>query len=162
MTIACGLDKQGFSVSDIIEVAVKIEQAGKKFYSSLAIQEVNEPVRDLFIHLANEEENHVKSFEYLTYVLKDEGLSTCSADYLEYLDAVIKAHIFFNQDPDNLERIESVREALEMAIRFERDSILVFNELMSLVGKKGKEALQNLIFQEQVHIRTLAHSFDKV
>ena len=75
---------------------------------------------------------------------------------------MIKAHIFFNQDPDNLERIESVREALEMAIRFERDSILVFNELMSLVGNKGKEALQNLIFQEQVHIRTLAHSFDQV
>lgn len=162
MAVACGTNQQGFSVEDIIDVAVKIEQAGKKFYSNLAIQEVNEPVRDVFVYLSNEEENHVKSFEYLAYILRDENLFTCSGEYKEYLDAVIKAHIFFNQDPDNLERIETPREALEMSIRFERDSIMVFNELMSLVGDKGKEALQNLIFQEQTHIQKLAHSFNKV
>ncbi|MEW6698020.1 MAG: ferritin family protein [Bacillota bacterium] len=159
MTIACGNNKEGFSVENIVGLAVKIEQAGKKFYSSLAIQEVNQPVQDLFAYLASEEGTHIKSFENLTFILKDEGLNACDGEYMEYLDAIIGSHIFFQQDPDDLERIETVREALEMAIRFERDSIMVFNDLMPLVGEKGKEVLRNLIIQEQVHIRKLAHAF---
>ena len=52
MVVACGTNAQGYSVDDIVELAMKIEQAGIKFYSSLAIQEVITPVRDVFVYLA--------------------------------------------------------------------------------------------------------------
>jgi len=149
----------------IIDMAVQIEKAGQKFYSTLAIFEYNEKIKSLLISLAEEESKHVEVFENLGKILKDDlgdGKSG-SEDYLEYLDCIAKAHMFFNMDIEDADyKVDTARETLELALKFERDSIMVFQEMKEVVGKAGKEVLDKLIEQERGHVRKLAHSFDLV
>lgn len=149
----------------IIDMAVQIEKAGQKFYSTLAIFEYNDKIKDLLISLAEEESKHVEVFESLGKILKDDLADgkPGSDDYLEYLDSIAKAHMFFNMDIEDADyKVDTARETLELALKFERDSIMVFQEMKEVVGKAGKEVLDKLIDQERGHVRKLAHSFDLV
>ena len=149
----------------IIDMAVQIEKAGQKFYSTLAIFEYNDKIKSLLISLAEEESKHVEVFENLGKILKDDLADgkPGSDDYLEYLDSIAKAHMFFNMDIEDADyKVDTARETLELALKFERDSIMVFQEMKEVVGKAGKEVLDKLIDQERGHVRKLAHSFDLV
>lgn len=153
------------NVEGIIDMAVQIEKAGQKFYSTLAIFEYNEKIKDLLISLAEEESKHIEVFENLGKTLKGDlaNAESYSADYLEYLDCIAKTHLLFNIDIEDADfKVDTARETLELALKFERDSITVFQEMKEVVGKVGKEALNKLIDQERGHVRKLAHSFDKV
>lgn len=153
------------SVEGIIDLAVKIEKAGQKFYSSLAIFEYNEKIKDLLVLLAGEEAKHITAFENLGKVLKDDSSSagSCSRDYADYLNCIVRAHMFFNMDLEDADyKVDTARETLELALKFERDSIMVFQEMKEVVGAAGKEVLEKLIDQERGHILKLSHSFNLV
>ncbi|ACV62422.1 Rubrerythrin [Desulfofarcimen acetoxidans DSM 771] len=153
------------SVETIIDMAVRIEKAGQKFYSTLAIYEYNEKIKDLLIFLAGEEAKHVKVFENLSNILKNDLLDadSYSNDYLDYLNCIARTHLLFNIDIEDADfKVDTARETLELALKFERDSITVFQEMLEVVGKNGKEVLKKLIEQEREHVLKLAHSFDMV
>jgi rubrerythrin len=145
--------------------AERIEKAGQKFYSTLAIYEYNEKIKDLLIFLAGEEAKHVKVFENLSNILKNDLLDadSYSNDYLDYLNCIARTHLLFNIDIEDADfKVDTARETLELALKFERDSITVFQEMLEVVGKNGKEVLKKLIEQEREHVLKLAHSFDMV
>lgn len=148
----------------VIDMAVKIERAGQKFYSALAIFEYNEKIKDLLVFLAEEESRHVEAFESLKKAMKDDlAAEPVSEEYLQYLECLAGTHMFLNMDIEDADyKVDTARATLELALKFERDSIAVFHEMKEVVGKAGKEALDKLIAQERGHIRTLAHHFDKV
>ena len=54
-----------FSFKEIIDLAVAIEQAGYEFYRSCSEKFDDGHIAELFRFLANEEEQHKKSFESL-------------------------------------------------------------------------------------------------
>lgn len=152
-------------VENIIDMAVQIEKAGQKFYSTLAISECNKKIKDLLVFLADEEAKHIEAFEDLSKTLKNDLLDadSYSEDYLYYLNCIGRTHLLFNIDiKDAAYKVGTARETLELALKFERDSITVFQEMMEVVGKSGKEVLKKLIEQERGHFLTLAHSFDRV
>lgn len=149
----------------IIDLAVRIEKAGQKFYSTLAIFEYNDKIKDLLISLAEDESKHIEAFENLGKVLKNDLASDESGreDYFEYLDTIARAHMFFDMDIEDADyKVDTARETLELALKFERDSIMVFQEMKEVVGKIGKEVLDKLIDQERRHVLKLSHSFDKI
>lgn len=153
------------NVEGIIDMAVQIEKSGQKFYSALAIFEYNEKIKDLLVSLAEEEAKHIEVFENLGKVLKNDMLDadSYSEDYLDYLNCIARTHLLFNIDIEDADfKVDTARETLELALKFERDSITVFQEMLEVVGKTGKEVLKKLIEQERGHVRKLAHSFDRV
>lgn len=151
-------------IEGIIDLAVKIEQAGQKFYSALAIVEYNDKIKDLLVFLAEEEAKHVKAFENLKNSLEEDVLSEkLSEDYVNYLKCLAQTHMFYNIDFEDADyKVDTARATLELALKFERDSIAVFQEMKEIVGNNGKVALDKLLAQERGHIMTLAHHFDKV
>lgn len=163
---ACSAASAGgkLNAESIVDLAVKIERSGQKFYSTLAIFEYNDKIKDLLVFLAEEEARHVEAFENLKKALKDDlAAEPVNEEYLQYLECLARTHMFFNIDIEDADyKVDTARATLELALKFERDSIAVFHEMKEAVGKAGKEALDKLIAQERGHIRTLAHHFDKV
>lgn len=162
----CSCSQPVSPIDQIVESAVKIEKAGRSFYSNLAIKEYNEKIKDVLISLARDEEKHIDAFTRLGEALKNDEkfVAQCGTpDFSEYLNAIIKAHVFYQPLTDDDDYvIKSARETLEMALRFERDSIIFFQELRSAMGKEGGDVLDMLIDQEKMHIRKISHQFDMV
>ncbi|HUW63292.1 MAG TPA: hypothetical protein VMW83_01125 [Spirochaetia bacterium] len=118
----------------------------------------------------------IKDFLHLGQVLEKEITpgKSCSMEDQDFLQGVIASHLLFRKwsgdevvvgpsflsiDPS---APLSAREALELALRFERDSIMTFQELSEYVCEAGKTILKELIGQERTHISKLVQHFREV
>lgn len=148
-----------FSGDEIIKLAVEIEKQGQQFYE-ISAQQVDDPeVRKIFELLAGEEDKHITDFVKLGAKLPHDFTPNESylGEYGNYVKALIDNHVFNHANIEKLAVKATVaREALAIALRFEKDSILIFQELYNMVGAAGKEMLAGLIEQEKQHIRKLA------
>ncbi len=140
-------------------MAIEIEKAGKIFYEAMK-QKVNDPeLKELFAFLAGEEEQHVADFEKLGEKLVRDVVPNESyvGEYGDYIKAVIDSHIFNQKNIDELvKNIVDVREALIIALRFEKDSIMIFQEFYNGADESGKEVIGRLIDEERKHIKKLS------
>lgn len=148
-----------FSGEEIVQLAVAIEKQGQKFYE-IAASKVDDPeVKAMFELLANEEAQHIKDFEKLGEKLTGDFTPNESyvGEYGDYLKVLIDNHVFNHDNIEKfLENLTVAREAMAIAFRFEKDSILIFQELYNVVNEEGKGILAELIEQEKQHIKKLA------
>jgi rubrerythrin len=148
-----------FSGEEIIRLAVEIEKQGQKFYELAAAKIDNPEIKAVFNFLAGEESQHIADFEMLGEKLPRDFAPNESyvGEYGDYIKALIDNHVFNHNNIDKfLDNITVAREALAVAFRFEKDSILIFQELYNVVDPAGKEIIEKLIQQEKQHIRKLA------
>ena len=147
-----------FSASEIIKVAIQIEKNGFVFYRSLTDSIEEENVKKLFDHLADEEDKHVRSFEFLYEAFKDYEPDIQDRDeHYDYISALAGMNVFTQKGAtDNIiGKIKDRKGALDMAIRFEKDSIVFFLEIKALVRESQRDAVDELIRQEQEHLKKL-------
>lgn len=148
-----------FSGEEIIRLATEIEKAGKAFYDAM-VQKVDDPeLKKVFTFLAGEEEQHIADFTRLGEKLAKDVVPNESyvGEYGDYIKAIIDSHIFNqNNVADLVKNIKVFKEAVAIAFRFEKDSIMIFQEFLNVVDESGKEIVQKLIDEERQHIRKLA------
>ncbi|KAF1085728.1 Rubrerythrin [Sporotomaculum syntrophicum] len=148
-----------FSGEEIVKLAVAVEQQGQKFYE-IAVDKVGDPeIKEMFTALASEEKQHIIDFEALGIGLGQEFVPNESYvnEYSNYMHALIDNHVFNHDNVDKLAAgVTTVREALAVAMQFEKDSILIFQELYNVVDASGKDIIGKIIDQEKQHIRKIA------
>jgi rubrerythrin len=148
-----------FKGMDVLTFAVEIEKNGKKFYENVAQNSDDPKVKEIFSWLKDQEEQHVLDFEKLldkvNYYQPNE---TYSGEYMEYVKALVDNHVFHTGvDAKALaETVKSRKDALELGLKFEKDSILFFTELKNVVAPRDHGVIEDLITQEREHIRVLA------
>ncbi|KJS78003.1 MAG: rubrerythrin [Desulfotomaculum sp. BICA1-6] len=148
-----------FNGEEIIGLAVEIEKQGQKFYEIAAAQVEDAEVKKIFELLVGEEKQHIADFEGLGAQLPSDFVPNESyvGEYGDYIKALIDNHVFNHNNIEKfIPNISVAREALAVAFRFEKDSILIFQELYKVVDDAGKEVLGKLIEQEKQHIKKLA------
>ncbi|MFH2012008.1 MAG: ferritin family protein [Pseudomonadota bacterium] len=147
-----------FAGGEIIEVAVQIERNGLTFYRTVANSMEDKEVKSLFNDLADEEGKHIKSFESLYETFSDyKPTITDKEEYYDYIRMLAERNVFTKKDgfDEVLNNIKNKKDALDMAIGFEKESIVFFAEIKGLVKKSQKDAVEELIHQEQLHLRKL-------
>ncbi|MDY7033335.1 MAG: ferritin family protein [Thermodesulfobacteriota bacterium] len=147
-----------FSGAEIIEVAVQIERNGFSFYKTLADSLKDKDTQDLFNHLAGEEEKHIKSFQSLYESFKEYTPDVADKEeYYDYINMLASMNVFTKKEgiDEVVSRMKNKKDALDMAIRFEKDSVVFFTEIKGLVRESEKDSVENLICQEQSHLRRL-------
>jgi rubrerythrin len=129
-----------FSVQEVIEIAIEIEKNGIAFYGRLTESADTVRLRDLFAYLAEEEKRHVAT-QYMGYMkaLADERVFKSDISVAEVAD-----------------RARSPREAIDIAIGFEKESVLFLHEMWELVRESDREAIQKLLDEERDHVRRLS------
>jgi rubrerythrin len=154
------MDPTHFSGSELIEMAIRIEENGGKFYSDAGKASKSTALKKLFKDLSEEESRHRKVFMDLRKLVPDEELSMrldpYSEDDMTYLYALADSEVFTGKGSRLAQRVRSERSALNLAIAMEKDSILFYIELLGMVREKDRSILDDLINEEKEHLRKLS------
>ncbi len=145
-----------FSLEEIVDLGIKIEKNGEKFYRGAQNQVALEELRMLLGRLADDEVKHMDFF-----TRKKEALKSKPEDpELEALSSTILQGILGDQafslreaNPADLKTIDDV---LSLAIEFEKDTVLFYEMLTALAARDDTfKGLQEIIEEENSHVAAL-------
>jgi rubrerythrin len=148
-----------FNAGEILEMAARIETKGAKFYRKAAKHNV--AGRELLLRIAAQEDIHYKTFEDMRKALtpNEKGGYDPYGETELYVKALVDGFAFdLNKDPAKaLTGKEKLRDILKMAIQMEKDSIVFYFGLKSMVPPAfGKKKLDAIIQEEMTHIAWLS------
>ena len=122
-----------FSVGEIIDIAIQIEENGESFYRK-ALEKSDDPVfKELLRWLADEELRHRQCFLEMR-----SSMRAASSDLLSeqvsgaLLQSAVGDHAFSLEEAD-FSSIPDEGDLIETAMGFERDSIMFYQMIQSLV-----------------------------
>jgi len=151
-----------FNADEIFQLGVQIETNGKQFYETIARNSLDPSVKGLFSELSKWESGHQQLFERLRKALPDsakrETLFDPQGEQSLYLRTMAESHVFVkNKDITGLaSKCKTPVEALDLAIAFEKDSIVFFTTMKGIVPEHlGKDKIDLLIHEEIKHISIL-------
>ena len=148
-----------FAGSEIVEIGIQIENNGRDFYSTLIGQSKNVKAKDLFKYLAGEEEKHIRVFQkILEGVEKYEAPESYPGEYFAYMNSLASEYVFTekNKGKEIAQKIKTDREAIDLGIGFEKDSIIFYEGMKKVVPEYDLEVVSESIAQEQSHLRLLS------
>ncbi len=151
------------NASEIVEFAVHIEQNGYKFYVESLKKFEDRKMIELFQYLADEEFRHERTFKDL---LKKVGTFTppesYPGEYEAYMKDFLKTHALANDEilKKKIDSINNIEDAIQMALDFEKDSIVLFSALKKYIDDKNKGVVEGIIQEELTHILRI-HTFRK-
>jgi rubrerythrin len=150
-----------FSGSEVLEMALKIEENGMKFYTDAFKAARDERVKELFKKLAIEEAHHIKTFSKMKDLVKDEYVSEGFDPYIteasDYLRSMADSEVFKNPAGGAIfaGEITNPAEVLDFAIGMEKESIKFYEEFEKVIVEKDKPVLRTLLEQEEEHLGLL-------
>jgi rubrerythrin len=154
-----------FAGSEVVEIGIQIEKNGKDFYSALAKQSKNPTAMEVFKFLSGEEEKHIKAFQgILDKTDKYEPLGLDADQYYAYMNALASEYVFTqkNKGEEIAKTIKADKEAIDMGVRFEKDSIVFYAGIKKVVPVYDQKIVDELIIQEQNHLRQLLELKKKI
>lgn len=154
-----------YSIKEIIDIAIGIEETGFEFYS-LSAKKFSDPIiSDIFSFLSNEELAHKKLFQSFNRADDTKGIFT--DEYYSYLRAIGGGRIFEKQQTTIDQVVAGITtplEAIKHAFGTEKDSILFYSE-MKILYQKNPETLSlidKIIGEERKHVATLLDLLEKI
>ena len=149
-----------FSGKELLEIVIQIEKNGFTFYSQVASKVADGRARELIEWLAQEEKRHIGRFGEMLSRFGVEELNMPPAEieeYTLYLKALADGRVFTSENQANEAAlgIKSEKDAIGMAIEFEKDSILFLHGMKLLINKSDIAAVDELVREEMVHLKKL-------
>jgi len=147
-----------FTAAEIAELGIQIEKNGFEFYSKLADKTKEESLKEVFRYLASEEKSHIAAFQKI----HDSSRSYDSAelypdDYFAYMKDLASEHVFsqIGAGLEAADHIQSDIEGIDLALRFENESIKFFEAMKKIVKETEASIVDKLIAEENRHIEKL-------
>jgi rubrerythrin len=144
---------QKYSLNEIFQIALRMEENGEKFYRQIAKEAVRDDVKKIFLKLAEEEIEHKKLFQEM---LKAEVLYApieyYPEEYFEYIKSYADDFIFTKEKKEKIVySVHNTIEAIDVAINMEKDSVWYYSEIKGLVEDKYKNSIDKIIEEERKH-----------
>jgi len=150
-----------FTFSEIIDMAVQIEENGEKTYLA-AIEHIDDiGQKQLLEWMAQEERRHAKWFGDLkgtACIFED------NASEKELSDALVRDYLggqVFSLKEVDFSRVLDLNELVRIFIEFEKDTILFYDILIAFVTDESiKEKIRQIISEEEAHVEKLKALID--
>ena len=144
-------------VREILGFAIYIEQRGYEFYVGAMKKFSSGRATELFQYLADEEFKHEEYFKKLLEQSGGVRGKTPDPEYQAYLRDFCKAHALADAEAvaGKLDGVSGMDEILDMAVSFEKDSIVLFSELKEIFGMGNSAAVDRIIQEEMGHLRRI-------
>ena len=152
-------------VAELVKVAVEDKKSGVAYYGHLAKKAGDSALRTMFAGLAEQERFHQARFERM---LADMGgyapREEYPGEYMAYLRAMTSGRAF----PDVATALQAAEDcpddawAVDTALTFERDTLVLMNELRALVRPKDQPVVDELINEERSHVVALTAAKEKM
>jgi len=144
-----------FKASEVVNVAIKIEENGYKFYTEIANESRFFELQETAKFLASEEKAHIEAFKKILEGVSDADITEAyPGEYALYLKALADSHVFI-KTVDTAALAKSLKTAdkvIDMGIRVEKDSIIFYDGLKSVISKSSVPTVEELISQERNHL----------
>lgn len=149
-----------FSPCQIAEIAMRVEEAGAAFYSEMAVLADNAEHKrtgTAFRILAETEIEHRDLFKAIAEDVKQSnGGQEYSVDICKQMETAldrIQSHAFDKTGlhPSSI----TLKEALEIAINTEKESIRVYMEIYNAFVERFHKILARIIDEEKEHMKML-------
>ena len=143
---------------DVVEVGLKIEQNGRKFYTKVAELSKTADIRELFGFLAVQEQRHIEQFRA---IMRSGGSyrppEAIAEEQMAYVRALASMFVFTPDFPPEYAAVQAQtpEAAIEIGINVEKDSILFYRNVEDYVPPKEAETVRELRRQEETHLRIL-------
>jgi len=157
-----------FSLNEIIEFAVQIEQNGYAFYdNAINRKDLTENSRKLLTHLRDEEIAHEITFKNMRdeIALNEIDNSVDWDTVSDYLRNIIESHIFFKKEASINIAVNSKneKEIFLNAVSFENDTLRFFQSLeKEIKSERPKKIIRHIIDEENSHVKKLQEYYDKL
>lgn len=152
------------TVRKAVDLAIETEEIGIKFYQRVAKKFEDKPaVAETFRRLSDDEKIHAERFRKILEqeAPEDEPPVSTERYRLEYLRAISRSEIFKREEMENLrDKVESMEDALQLAIDLEKNTLHLYLGLRDTVGKH--EALDQIIEEERNHIVRIFSMLEKI
>ncbi len=154
-----------FTLAEVLEMAVAIEEKGKAYYQGFAQKAPNAKLKELFRFLAEEETRHQIKFQELHQknIVSPPPLPYDWAEVQRYLKVITDSR-FFAPGERGIGKVGSGKneeEVIRLAIGFEKETILFYSELSNLVLPEDAEVIREIIKEEKSHIQKLSEALPK-
>lgn len=154
-----------FSGFEVIRAAMEVEKNGHRFYAAMSEKAESQQARDIFILLAQDEVQHLKTLEALVPKYEDGAFWENEDEFLPYLQRFHDKEIF--PSPERLE--EALQEddpdtrALDLAIEAEEKFAEYFHKAAAHAKTaEGREAFHWLAKEEDRHAAILKERKEKI
>ncbi len=150
---------------ETIELAIQIERNGREFYHTLAGSSRDKEVREVFKRLALMEQEHENIFRDLLIRLGGyHPAQIHPGEHFQYIKGLADSTLFTRERARMaLNRIVATDiEAFEIGIGFEKDSILLYEEIMGLMPPQDRTILEIVISEEKKHLSELAYQASRL
>ena len=151
-----------FNANEIFEMAEEMERNGARFYRKAAENASDNQTKQMLLDMADMEDGHLATFQEMREELsgQEKGWTVFDPDNQSvlYLQAMADARGYEGKITPNEELTgrETPKEILETALNSEKESVVFYFGLKSLVPPKaGREKVEAIIIEELSHITTL-------
>jgi len=148
-----------FDVAEIVRVGVEDEKTGVALYTTLAAKSADDKLARMYTDLAEQERLHQGLFEQMLKALGEHAAAeTYTGEYTAYLRALMNDRAFPTEAAACAAATACAddREALELAGRMERDTLVLMHEMRQLVRDADRRIVDELIAEEQSHVTQLS------
>ncbi|NQV01062.1 MAG: ferritin family protein [Bacteroidia bacterium] len=143
-----------YSGQEIIEIAVRIEENGNEFYTAAAKAIKNDnDIKGLLLDLAEKELMHIGIFQKLAEKFEAEKFEFNADEASDYINYLADQHIFGKAGAgvELAKTAHTPKEALEIAYKFENDSVTFYTELEKRTESDAKRLIRQIIEEEKEH-----------
>ena len=154
-----------FDVAELVRIGVEDEKTGVAFYSAVAGKADDPELRKMYEELAEQERRHQERFEQMLDDLGNvQPTESHPGEYVEYLRAMLDSRAFPDESSGRrmAEACTDDAAVLDLAVRFERDTLVLLGELRSMVPAKDQSVVDELIREEQSHLVVLAGAKERL
>ncbi len=147
------------SSAEIFDLAKAIEQGGRAYYQAVASSTASAELKELFEHLAAQELVHYRTFEKLARDYPQLEVDEQEWDQTRaYIQATSDSRFFVGEDKAIrlAKTVKDPLKAVDVAIGFEKDTLLYFYELLAVTPAKGREAAKAIVEEEKRHVLVLS------
>ncbi len=145
-----------FTIGDIRNIAIQIEKNGEETYRKASEIVENPEIKELLVWMADQEEKHAKWFSSLEadqpLTKEQQELENVGKSLLQ--DMIKGSTFLLNQD--ELKNSSTLKEVLDQAVAFEKDTILFYEFLIGFLDEEETiKQLSAIIEEERTHITQL-------
>ncbi len=151
-----------FNADEIFEMAEEMERTGALFYRKAAQNTSDSQTKQMLLDMADMEDKHLQVFAQMRKQLSGQETGDTVFDpdneAALYLRAMADSHGCEGKKTPNEELTgnETPKEILEIALNSEKESVVFYSGLKSLVPPKaGRDKVKAVIREELAHIATL-------
>ena len=158
-----------FNASEIFEMAEEMERNGAKFYKKAAENTSDEQTKKMLLNMAEMEDGHLRTFQKMREELsgeeKDSAVFDPDNQSALYLQAMADARGYEGKitPTQELSGSETMKEIIEIALNSEKESVVFYFGLKSMVSvNAGRDKIEAIILEELSHITILLEKLKTV